>query len=129
MSEGGTGSRQWLLSQMKHGIHVEERATVLHGQCCVPSAVVLLNSHLSGLYKPHAETLQQLLSSGVDISTSFEIRLADIVDIKVRRDFMAHREMILGKECPEVVYIFFNKSESYVACEYSILTIFTFGAG
>lgn len=112
---GIPGTRSWLIAQMQHGIHVEECATVRHERSMMPSAVVLQDDAICGVYKPHNESLQEVLSSGSDISISFEIQLRDIVDIKVRQDFMAHREKINGKQCPEVVYIFYSYDEEDIA--------------
>ena len=83
----------------------------------MPSAVVLQDSIICGVNKSHNESMQELLSSGVDICINFEIRLRDIVDVKVRQDFMAHRVKINGKQCPEVVYIFYSRDEEdLVSC-------------
>lgn len=110
-NSGVPGSRSWLISQMRHGVHVEESATVVTGRGDMPCALALLDTRLTGICKPHMETLQQFLSSGADMNCELDIKLTDIADIKVRKDFMAHRESIGGKACPEVVYIFHGRED------------------
>jgi hypothetical protein len=118
-----SGTRAWLITQMKSGMHVEEFASAMlssglarrrggGGGRIYPVAIALQDTVMTGVHKPHAETLQQLLSSGAEIDVAFELQLKDIVDVKVRKDFMAHRESIKGKQCQEAVLIFYKTVDS-----------------
>ena len=122
------GSRPWLLSQLQHGIHVEERCSVLKNNTMQPSAVALLENRLIGFRKACSLSLQEYLSNSTDILQYLDIKYKKIRDIKVRRDFLANRERINGKQCQEAMMIFFENEDGPNSCKiYSGILSLIFG--
>ena len=111
------GSRQWLLAKLKNGMHVEEYATLSINRSLTPVAIALAETTISGIWKPHEQTLQQFLSVGTELILTCDIMLKDVVDIKVRNDESVHREIINGKQCVECILIFHkNKNTTLISC-------------
>lgn len=107
------------MSQLQRGVHVEEYALVRSDGTSRFAAVVLQDTHMIGILKPQHESLQQYLSSGVEVKVEFDVGLRDIIDLKVRRDSSAHAEKIRGLQCLERVYVFFKRGSDFSSCNQS----------